>query len=482
MLHALLAAPMSWFETTPTGRTLSRCSKDVDEADTLLRMAFTSMFDCFIKSISILILVCIVTGGWLVLGLLPATMLYYFALQYYRKTSRELKRLESISRSPIFSHFAETLHGLSSVRCFQIEKDFLTKHLKTVDTNHRAFFLINASNRWLSIRLELIGGTVTLLTCIILILISTPTTAALAGLALVYITQMLNTLNWGVRQVSETEVRFNAVERLLQYQGDKFPKEAVGICENDPKKGAWPLEGKIEFKQYCMRYRPKLPLVLKNISCNIPAGSSVGICGRTGSGKSSMFTALFRLVEPAEGTIFIDGIDTQKMGLNTLRSRIAIIPQDPVLFVGNIRGNLDPFDTYEDHEIWNALKLCNMYEAINTRPDKLSTLVSEGGANFSQGERQLLCIARALLRKPKILLLDEATASIDFKTDGLIQTMIKDNFKNCTTLTIAHRLNTIADSDIIMVLDDGNVIEFDSPKNLLQLENGVYKDMVNEDA
>ena len=195
-----------------------------------------------------------------------------------------------------------------------------------------------------------------------------------------------------------------------------------------------------------------------------------------------MFTALFRLVEPAAGTIFIDGIDTQKMGLNTLRSRIAIIPQDPVLFVGNIRGNLDPFDTYEDHEIWNALKLCNMYEAINTRPDKLSTLVSEGGANFSQGERQLLCIARALLRKPKILLLDEATASIDFKTDGLIQTMIKDNFKNCTTLTIAHRLNTIADSDIIMVLDDGNVIEFDSPKNLLQLENGVYKDMVNEDA
>ena len=482
MLHALLDAPMSWFETTPTGRTLSRCSKDVDEADTQLRESFTSMFDCLTKSLSVIILVCILTRGWLIIGLIPVIILYYIAMQYYRNTSRELKRLDSVTRSPIFSHFAETLNGLSSVRCFQIEKEFLGKNLRSIDKNHRAFFLINSSNRWLSIRLELVGGSLTLLTCVILIAISDRSTAALAGLALVYVTQMLNTLNWGVRQVSETEVRFNAVERLLQYQGENFPKEAARLCDGDPKEGEWPAEGKIELKSYCMRYRPNLPLVLKQISCTIPAGSTVGICGRTGSGKSSLFASLFRLVEPAEGSILIDDVDTSKLGLSYLRSKLAIIPQDPVLFVGNIRMNLDPFDNYTDGEIWDALKLCNMSQAINTRPDKLLTLVSEGGSNFSQGQRQLLCIARALLRKPKILLLDEATASIDFKTDTAIQYMIKENYKNCTTLTIAHRLNTISDSDIIMVLDNGRLVEFDSPKNLLKIDGGVYKDMVEKDV
>ena len=481
MLSALLSAPMYWFETTPTGRTLSRCSKDVDEADTLLRQAFTSMLNCMVESLSILVLVTILTGGWLIMGLIPVTFLYYHAMIYYRKTSRELKRLESVSRSPIFSHFSETLNGLSSVRTFQIENVFEQKILQRVDTNHRAFFLINAANRWLSIRLELIGGTLTLLTCIILVISSTPTTAALAGLALVYITQMLNTLNWGVRQVSETEVRFNAVERLLEYQGEQFPKEKSSTFKTDPTTKMWPSHGKIEFVSYSMRYRKKLPLVLKNISCTIPAGSRVGICGRTGSGKSSMFVALFRLVEPADGSIKIDDIDSKTLGLRTLRSRIAVIPQDPVLFVGTIRNNLDPFEQYEDSEIWDALKLCNMYEACSTRPSKLESAVSESGQNFSQGERQLLCIARALLRKPKILLLDEATASIDFKTDKLVQDMIRKNFIGCTTLTIAHRLNTIADSDLIMVLDDGKIAELDTPEKLMQLKDGIYRDMVDAD-
>jgi ABC-type multidrug transport system fused ATPase/permease subunit len=482
MLTALLNAPMWWFETTPTGRTLSRCSKDVDEADNLLREAFSTMFRCCIESVSILILVSVLTGGWLCVGLAPVLVLYYYALQYYRKASRELKRLDSVSKSPVFSHFAETLNGLSSVRAFQCERMFMQKNLVQLDVNHRAYFLSNVANRWLSIRLELIGGTLTLCTCIILVYTSKGTaSAALAGLALVYITQMLNVLNWGVRQVSETEVRLNAVERLLEYQGTDFPKEKAEYSDKDPKDSQWPREGEIELCNYSMRYRTGLPLVLRDISAKIPPGSRVGICGRTGSGKSSLFSALFRLVEPASGCIKIDGVDTTSLGLTALRSRIAIIPQDPVMFVGTLRQNLDPFFQYQDEELWDALRLCRMHDVIAQRPDKLEANVSESGHNFSQGERQLICIARALLRKPKILLLDEATASIDMDTDNMVQGMIRQNFTKCTCLTIAHRLNTIADSDLIMVLDDGIISEFDTPANLLKREESAYSEMVAAD-
>ena len=495
MLHALLAAPMRFFETTPTGRTLSRCSKDVDEADTLLRVAFSSMFTCFIESSATLVLVTVLTNGWLAVVLLPIGFLYFYILNYYRKTSRELKRLDSVSKSPVFSHFAETLNGLTSVRAFQMEEPFGKKNLDIIDVNHRAYFLSNVANRWLSIRLELIGGTLTLLTGVILVFISSPTTAALAGLALVYITKMLNTLNWGVRQVSETEVRFNAVERLLEYQGDDFPTEApsemlsdsalVGGTKGSAEGKSWPLHGEIKLINYSMRYREKLPLVLRNLNATVPAGSRVGICGRTGSGKSSLFSAIFRLVEPAEGSIEIDGQDITSLGLKTLRSKIAIIPQDPVLFVGNVRDNLDPFGTYSDAEIWEVLRLCNMFDVLQRRgvgesstEVKLMAPVSEGGSNFSQGERQLMCIARALLRKPKVLLLDEATASIDMDTDNIVQEMIRKIFCDCTTLTIAHRINTIADSDLIMVLDNGTIQEFDTPAKLLEAQ-GLYYEMLH---
>ena len=482
LLYSLLGAPMSWFERTPTGRTLSRASKDVDEADTLLRQSLGSMFSCLCETGGVLVLVTVVTKGYMAVALVPVIGCYYIVLQYYRHCSRELKRIESTTKSPIFSHFAETLNGLECLRAFELEQIFLKKHVLSLDTNHRAFFLTNAANRWLSMRLELVGGFLTLITTVLLILTSTTEEAAVAGLALIYMTQLLNELNWGVRMVSETEVRMNAVERLLEYSN--LPQERERHSDGDKLLVArpWPSVGNIQFDNVQLRYRPTLPLALRGINLDIPGGSRVGICGRTGSGKSSLFVALFRIVELNQGSIIIDGVDVSKIGLSTLRESVAIIPQHPNLFVGTVRRNLDPFESFEDDELWSVLHDCGLEEMIRARQGQLSADVAEGGSNFSLGEKQLICVARALLRKPKLLLLDEATASIDAATDSMIQAMVRRVFAGTTQLTIAHRLNTIADSDIVVVLDDGRVAEMDSPEKLLQDPSSQYSAMVRAAA
>ena len=283
--------------------------------------------------------------------------------------------------------------------------------------------------------------------------------------------------------VSETEVRMNAVERLLEY--GNLPSEQPSLLPSDAdliEKQMWPSQGGLVFNNVQLRYRPGLPLALRGISMNITGGSRVGICGRTGSGKSSLFVALFRIVELYAGQILIDGVDLSQVGLTTLREAVAIIPQHPNLFVGNVRRNLDPFTKCSDDELWNACRSCGLEQILKDRKGQLNADVAEGGANFSQGERQLICVARALLRKPKILLLDEATASIDGSTDAMIQKMVRTMFKGTTQITIAHRLNTIADSDMIVVLDNGVVVEMDSPHNLLKDDTSHYSDMVRAAA
>ncbi len=273
-------------------------------------------------------------------------------------------------------------------------------------------------------------------------------------------------------------MRLNAVERLLEYS--VLPQEKAQILPGDEAivNAPWPSQGNISFTDVQMKYRPSLPLALRGVTMKIPGGSRVGICGRTGSGKSSLFVALFRLVELHQGQIVIDGVDASQIGLSTLRKAVAIIPQNPNLFVGDIRRNLDPFSLFEDTDLWHVLRDCGLEPLIKERPGRLNADVSEGGQNFSQGEKQLICVARALLRKPKILLLDEATASIDSETDAMIQKMVRKNFAGTTQLTIAHRLGTIADSDMIVVLDDGHVAEIGTPAELLQKEGGQYADMV----
>ena len=284
-------------------------------------------------------------------------------------------------------------------------------------------------------------------------------------------------LNWLVRQAADLENNIVAVERIKEYSEIINEPDWTSAA---PPPSNWPEYGSIQFKQYSMRYREGLELVLKSVDVNIKGGEKIGIVGRTGSGKSSLTVALFRLVEPASGSIIIDGIDISKIGLHELRTKLTIIPQDPVLFSGTLRVNLDPFQHHSDEEIWNALKLAHLHEFVNSLEAGLQNEIAEGGENLSIGQRQLICLARALLRKTKVLILDEATAAIDLETDDLIQATIRSEFKDCTILTIAHRLNTIMDYDKIMVLDNGSLIEFDSPKTLMEDQNSIFHSMASK--
>ena len=298
-----------------------------------------------------------------------------------------------------------------------------------------------------------------------------------AGLIISYSLTLTEVLNWLVRQAADLENNIVAVERIKEYSEITNEPDWTTAA---PPPSKWPEFGSIQFKQYSMRYREGLELVLKSVDANIKGGEKIGIVGRTGSGKSSLTVALFRLVEPASGSIIIDGIDISKIGLHELRTKLTIIPQDPVLFSGTLRVNLDPFQHHSDEEIWNALKLAHLHEFVNSLEAGLQNEIAEGGENLSIGQRQLICLARALLRKTKVLILDEATAAIDLETDDLIQATIRSEFKDCTILTIAHRLNTIMDYDRIMVLDNGTLIEFDSPKTLMEDQNSIFHSMASK--
>ena len=298
-----------------------------------------------------------------------------------------------------------------------------------------------------------------------------------AGLIISYSLTLTEVLNWLVRQAADLENNIVAVERIKEYSEITNEPDWTTVA---PPPSNWPAYGSIQFKQYSMRYREGLDLVLKSVDANIKGGEKIGIVGRTGSGKSSLTVALFRLVESASGSIIIDGIDISKIGLHELRTKLTIIPQDPVLFSGTLRINLDPFQHHSDEDIWNALKLAHLHEFVNSLEAGLQNEIAEGGENLSIGQRQLICLARALLRKTKVLILDEATAAIDLETDDLIQATIRSEFKDCTILTIAHRLNTIMDYDRIMVLDNGTLTEFDSPKSLVEDQNSIFHSMVTK--
>jgi len=282
-------------------------------------------------------------------------------------------------------------------------------------------------------------------------------------------------LNQLVRMTTEVETNMVSVERIREYQ--EITQEApVDVPENDPPQ-EWPENGVIKFENYQTRYREGLDLVLKGIDCTILSSEKIGIVGRTGAGKSSMTLALFRIIESASGCISIDGVNISQLGLGRLRSRITIIPQDPVLFAGSMRMNLDPFDTYSDKSIWTALEHAHLKTTVANFAGGLEYQVTEGGSNLSVGQRQLICLARALLRKTKVLVLDEATAAVDLETDDLVQATIRKEFVDCTVLTIAHRLNTIMDSNRVMVLDQGRILEFDTPENLMKNKDSQFYSM-----
>ncbi|KAK7111848.1 hypothetical protein V1264_011414 [Littorina saxatilis] len=477
MLVTVLRLPMTFFDTTPLGRVLNRFSKDVDTVDTVLPERMSMWLRCLLQVIGTVVVISMSTPIFLAL-IVPLGILYFIVQRFYVATSRQLKRLESTSRSPIYSHFGETITGASTIRAFNQQERFIQQSESKVDENQVCYYPSIVSNRWLAIRLEFVGNCIIFFASLFAVLGREHLSPGIVGLSVSYAMNVTQTLNWMVRMTCELETNIVAVERVKEYT--EAPTEAPWEIPEKKPDPAWPQDGVIEFKDYQTRYREGLDLVLKGINCSIKSGEKIGIVGRTGAGKSSLTLALFRIIESAEGQISVDDIGIGSIGLHDLRSKLTIIPQDPVVFSGSLRMNLDPFDKHTDEDLWKALEHAHLKNFVQGLPAGLLYECTEGGENLSVGQRQLLCLARALLRKTKVLILDEATAAVDLETDDLIQGTIRTEFAECTVLTIAHRLNTIMDYTRILVLDAGKIAEFDAPQTLLQNSDSIFYGMAKD--
>ncbi|XP_014612656.1 PREDICTED: multidrug resistance-associated protein 1 isoform X4 [Polistes canadensis] len=477
MLRAVMRAPLTFFDTTPTGRIISRFAKDVDILDTSLPPQISDSIYCLFEVIATLFVISFSTPEFVAV-IVPIGFIYYFIQRFYVATSRQLKRLESISRSPIYSHFSESVTGAQTIRAFGVQERFIHESESKVDFNQICYYPGIIANRWLAIRLEMVGNLIIFFSALFVVLGRDTISAGFVGLSVSYSLQITQTLNWLVRMTSDVETNIVAVERIKEY--GETPQEAPWVVPETAPPKEWPVTGQVEFKDYKVRYREGLDLILHGLTFTIKGGEKVGIVGRTGAGKSSLTLSLFRILEAAGGKIIIDGVDVAKLGLHDLRSKLTIIPQDPVLFSGTLRMNLDPFDQHTDDEVWRALEHAHLKSFVQNLLNGLLHEVSEGGDNLSVGQRQLICLARALLRKTKVLVLDEATAAVDLETDDLIQRTIREDFKDCTVLTIAHRLNTILDSDRVIVLDKGLIIEYDAPEVLLRNSSSAFYSMAKD--
>lgn len=476
MLDNIMRSPMSFFETTPQGRIMNRFSKDISGIDDMVPRSVSSFLRTFFAVIASIFTISFATPIFLVI-IVPLGVLYVFIQRIYVASSRQLKRIESVSRSPIYNNFLETINGTSTIRAFAQQQRFIQGSYAIVDENQVSYYPSISSNRWLAIRLEFIGNLIIFFAAVFAVVSRNSLQSGLVGLSVTYALQVTQTLNWMVRMSSDLETNIVSVERVKEYS--ETPTEAEWIVPDNRPPEEWPEAGNIVIEEFDLKYRDGLPLVLKQINCDIKPGEKVGIVGRTGAGKSTLTLALFRILERAGGRIVIDGVDIAKIGLQDLRSRLTIIPQDPVLFSGTLRVNLDPFDSHTDEELWTILEMSHLKNFVSGLAEGLLHPVTEGGENLSVGQRQLVCLARALLRKSKILVLDEATAAVDLETDELIQQTIRQEFADRTVFTIAHRLNTIMDYTRIMVLDKGFVVEFDSPENLLAM-GGIFYSMAQD--
>ncbi|XP_054726195.1 probable multidrug resistance-associated protein lethal(2)03659 [Anastrepha obliqua] len=479
MFRGITRAAMYFFNINPSGRILNRFSKDMGQVDEILPSVMMDVIQIFLSLFGIVIVIGIVNP----LFLLPTAVLavlFYYLRSFYLKTSRDVKRLEAITRSPIYSHMAASLAGLPTIRAFGAQRVLIWEFDNYQDMHSSAFYLFISTSRAFGYWLDCC--------CIAYIAIITlsfflfpPENGGDVGLAITQAMGMTGMVQWGMRQSAELENTMTAVERIVEYEDIEPEGELESPADKKPPK-TWPEEGKIVFDQLSLRYLPdpKAEYVLKSLNFVIKPCEKVGIVGRTGAGKSSLINALFRL-SFNDGSIIIDSRDTKDMGLHDLRSKVSIIPQEPVLFSGTMRYNLDPFDEYSDAKLWEALQEVKLKHVVAELPSGLQSKISEGGANFSVGQRQLVCLARAILRENRILVLDEATANVDPQTDALIQMTIRNKFKNCTVLTIAHRLNTVMDSDKVLVMDAGQVVEFGSPHELLtQSEVKIFHGMVQQ--
>uniref|UniRef100_A0A336M188 CSON010264 protein n=1 Tax=Culicoides sonorensis TaxID=179676 RepID=A0A336M188_CULSO len=476
MFRGVTRATMYFFNTNPSGRILNRFSKDTGNIDAVLPGA---LLDCvwFLFDMIAVVVVVSIVNYWLLIPTLVLSVIMYYIRKLYVSTSRSIKRVESLSRSPMFTHTNATLNGLSTIRAFDASNILQNEFAHIQDFNSSTYYLSLCCTRAFAFWLDIV--------CVLYIAIVTYSFLFLdsfaggsVGLAITQSIALIGTVQWGMRQTAELENQMVSVERVEEYVN--LPSEPpMETSEENKPKGEWPNEGRIKFHKVSLRYSEDSEYVLKQISFVVEPQAKIGIVGRTGAGKSSIIQAIFRLA-PIEGLVEIDGIDTQKLGLKDLRSSISIIPQDPILFSGTLRSNLDPFEEKTDLEIWSALEQVELKEEVKSLTGGLESKMNDGGSNFSMGQRQLICLARALLRNNKILILDEATANVDPETDKFIQATIRNKFGHCTVLTIAHRLHTICDCDKVLVMDEGKVVEYDEPHVLMQQSNGMLRKLVDK--
>ncbi|KAI9091703.1 P-loop containing nucleoside triphosphate hydrolase protein [Phlyctochytrium arcticum] len=523
-MRRLVYAPMAFFDGTPLGQILSRFSRDIGEIDRWLAITVRSTMNLWGSVVA-----CVALVGYAVPVIFaifaPLLPIYYFVQKYYRNAARELKRIESIARSPLFAHFNESLTGIATMRSYRAASRFIFRAELYLDKANRPTLIKYYVNAWVALRMEILVGLICFMVAVLGLALSID--AALLGLALSYTLSMTGSLNMAMHATANTEARMNCVERI-NYYATEIPTEAPDTeaptkrvptpkdsrrIHPDPETRAsetdlsaksdpnlprvrvkpnlprltiplpnWPSLGNIQFEQYTLKYNPGNPAVLKDISLSINAGEKIGIVGRTGAGKSSIIAGLYRLVEASAGKISIDGIDISTLPVKQLRRNLSIIPQTPVLFEGTVRSNLDPSASHTDKVLWKILDRCRLKSFVSSMPKKLDGAVTENGDNLSVGQRQLFCLGRAMLMSAKILLIDEATANVDFETDGMIQQVLRTHLRKCTILTIAHRISTIMDYDKILVLDQGRVAEFDAPAVLLANPKSIFTQLAEETA
>ncbi|KAK9281855.1 hypothetical protein L1049_004761 [Liquidambar formosana] len=469
ILHSILHAPMSFFDTTPSGRILSRASSDQTNVDIFLPFFMGFTVAMYITLLGIIIVTC--QNAWpTVFLLIPLGWLNFWYRGYYLASSRELTRLDSITKAPVIHHFSESISGVMTIRCFRKQGRFCQENVDRVNANVRMDFHNNGSNEWLGFRLEFIGSVILCISSLFMILLpSSIIKPENVGLSLSYGLSLNGVLFWAIYMSCFVENRMVSVERIKQFT--IIPSEAAWQIKDRLPPSIWPTHGNVELKDLQVRYRPNTPLVLKGLTLSIRGGEKIGIVGRTGSGKSTLIQVLFRLVEPTGGRIIIDGIDICMLGLHDLRSRFGIIPQEPVLFEGTVRSNIDPIGLYSDEEIWKSLERCQLKDVVAGKPEKLDSPVVDNGDNWSVGQRQLLCLGRVMLKHSRLLFMDEATASVDSQTDAVIQKIIREDFASCTIISIAHRIPTVMDCDRVLVIDAGRAKEFDTPSRLLERQS-----------
>ncbi|KAJ0601534.1 putative ABC-type xenobiotic transporter [Helianthus annuus] len=475
---AIFRSPMSFFDSTPSGRILNRASTDQSAVDLQIPYQVASFVFAIIQLLGIIAVMS--QCAWQVIIIfIPVAGMCVWLQQYYLPSAREMSRLVGVCKGPVIQNFAETISGSTTIRSFDQQARFQDTNLKLNDDFSRPKFHAAAAMEWLGIRLDMLSSFTFAVFLIFLVSIPEGTIdASIAGLAATYGLTLNNLQGWAVWTLTNLENKIISVERIFQYSS--IPSEPPLIIESNRPDDQWPSQGEVDIRHLQVRYAPHMPLVLRGLTCTFTGGKKTGIVGRTGSGKSTLIQTLFRLVDPAAGQILIDGINILTIGLHDLRSRLSIIPQDPTMFEGTIRSNLDPLEEYTDDKIWEALDKCQLGEEVRSKEGKLDSPVTENGENWSVGQRQLVCLGRVLLKKSKVLVLDEATASVDTATDGMIQQTLAKHFTDSTVIMIAHRITSVLDSDMVLVLEQGLIEEYDSPTKLLEDKSSSFAKLVAE--